>query len=671
MIVCTNKADTMLKKCMGKNDVAIIAVDRMLDQFKLDPTVMNPVRHAYIVTDDDIKATRFKQKFEQNAVAKHPATRIIFICKGSKNPYPEGIPGVDAVLTKPKPEDIKKRLSEIISGDMTGIVRNDMGSHQIPAFTPERGDLGDDNMTGLGDNTGWDNSYTEPPTDIPVPPPVVPEPEPMVTIPDDKGSEIVDRIKNTTSVKQVSQIAREIDASNIVKELIENNTTYAAVEEKLKTLTESIYLIMSDNTIPTLDEKLSKVRSLTHDKTFFATKGDSIFEQRLEEIIDAICSQTSALLQSRLSEIDTSIKRVATQKQMDAGNARLAGLNEEKVNLILELRTLEKEIDLIFKNTDNLVVSSVCEIANKAADIAGSEVFNAHLRARGESVVSDVTFNAIRAGLELSATKVTGEFKEMQLKVIQMIKLLDRLFDLDKEMLAAQQATINFLRARQIEDTVVAETLLKKSLRVFVGYEHTGRTIIPYLLSMYKSRTNANVLLLDLTGKGKYDHYGLQVMDPETYFTYLNQTEFCLVSGRVENTVSTAQRIVTTLLKSADYYRVINVIIDPEQMELLETISQDVLCINYLVDTIPDNLAKMRDLIAATKYRNVGRRVILNKCDIMVRPIVTRLGLDNELDFQLCTIPTIPALTDADMLGFNPYGVGAVTLAMKEVVKHA
>lgn len=665
MIVSTNKADTMLKKSVDKKDVAIIAIDKMLEQFLLDPTTMKPVRNAYIITDDDIKAVRIKTQFEQSAAAKHPATRIIFINKGSKNVYPNGLVGIDAILTKPKPEDIQRELSKILDGDIQSVIRDDMGSHQIPVYQPEHVTQ----EPQVIPETQQQIPYV--PEDIPVPN-VEPQPQPVQPVlQDDRGSEIVERIKSSNTVKQVSQIAREIDASNIIKELIESNTTYAAVEEKLKTLTDSIYLIMSDNTIPTLDEKLSKVRSLTHDKTFFATKGDSIFEQRLEEIIDAICSQTQSLLNSRLSEIDTAIKRVATQKQMDAGNARLAGLNEEKVNLILELRTLEVEVNRIFKATDDLIVSSVTEIADKATDIAGSELFNAHLRARGEVLVSDMTFNAIRAGLEMAATKTTSEFKEMQLKIVQMIKVLDKLFDLDKEIIAAYQATVDFLRARSIEDTVVANTLLKKSLRVWVGYEGTGRTIIPYLLSMYKSRTNANVLLLDLTGTGKYDHYGLKVIEPESYFTQLNQTEFCLVSGKVENTIATAQRIVTTLLKSADYYRVINVIIDPEQRELLETISQDVLSINYLVDTVPANLSKMRDLIAATKYPNVGRRVVLNKCDIMVRPIVTRLGLDDELDFQLCTIPTIPAVNDADLLGYNPYGVGAVTLAMKEVVKHA
>lgn len=668
MIVSTNKADTMLKKSMGKNEVAIIAIDKMLDQLKLDPTSMNPVRHAYIVTDDDIKAMRIKQKFEQSVSQKHPATKVVFITKGSKPVYPNGLVGVDVFLTKPKPEEIQRKISEIVSGDISDVMHNsNMGGHEIPAYTPEAP------VEQVEQQEQVVPEFVQQPQEEYIPVPEYVEETPVQTVQEDTSgrSDIIERIKATNTVKQISQLTREIDASNLIKELIDNNTTYAAVEEKLKTLTDAIYAIMSDVSIPTLDEKLSKVRALTHDKAFFATKGDTIFEQRLEEVIDAICSQTSALLNSRLSEIDTAIRRISTQKEMDMGNARLAGLGEEKVNIILELRTLESEILSTYKATDSFIVSSVAEMANRTDDISGSPLFNSHIRARGDMIVSDVTFNAIRAALEVSATKVTSEFKEMQLKIVQMIKLLDKLFDLDNEIIAAYKETVNFLRARNIEDTVVAQSLLKKSLRVFVGFEGTGRTIIPYLLSSYKSRTNANVLMVDLTGTGKYDHYSLTAIDLESYLVNLNQTEFCLVSGKAENTVVAAQRIMMALIKSADYYRVINVIIDPEQRELLETISQDVLCVNYLVDCIPAHIDGMAKIIRDTKYKNVGRRVILNKCDIMVRPIVTRLGLDDQLDFQLCTIPTVPALSDADLNGYNPYGVGAVTLAMKEVTKHA
>ena len=37
MIVSTNKSDTMLQRALGKDSVAIVAIDKMIQQFSLDP----------------------------------------------------------------------------------------------------------------------------------------------------------------------------------------------------------------------------------------------------------------------------------------------------------------------------------------------------------------------------------------------------------------------------------------------------------------------------------------------------------------------------------------------------------------------------------------------------------------------------------------------------------
>jgi len=143
------------------------------------------------------------------------------------------------------------------------------------------------------------------------------------------------------------------------------------------------------------------------------------------------------------------------------------------------------------------------------------------------------------------------------------------------------------------------------------------------------------------------------------------------VAGKIDNTIEAAQRIVTTLIKAADYYRVINVVLTPQQRELYETIAQDVLSVNFITDTNVKNINEMREVIERSSFPNVGRRVIINKCDVPVRPIITKLGLDDQIDFQLCTIRTIPVLVDASLNGYNPYGISSVDFEMEEVLKHA
>lgn len=667
MIIATSKADAMLKRSLGRGQVTTTTLQRMCEQFKIDPTTATPVRDAYVVTNEDISAARAKTLFEQSLATKHPATKVIFINKSAKPIYANGMVGIDVIMQKPKTADITQAISAVIaSGTVDIAVQPTIDTYNQPI--PE--------YTNPVEETPVVPDFVQPePVEEPVAEPLYvpePEPEPQVPVAEvmQQESSLVNRIKHASTVADVSILAREIDATTLIKDLVESNSTYAGIEEKLKSLNDTIFAIMSDVRISSLDEKLSKIHAVMHDKAFFNAKGDTLIEQRLEEVIDAICTQTSSLLQSRLDEIDTAIKRAQECKDMENNSARLAGLNELRANIIIELKTLEIEIETIYKSCDNIIISSATKIAETNDNITGNEMINSQLKARGSYVVSDGSFTAMVSALELSE-QIPDLFKSMKLNIIKMTKLLHKLFDLDQEVIAAQQALINFLKAHNVEDSVVAQGVLKKALRVYVGAEGTGKTIIPYLISRYKSRQNANVLLLDLTGTNKYADYGIQYTDVDTYLAELNQKEFMLVAGNIDNTVAAAQRIVTTLLHAADYYRVINVVLNPEQQELFQTIAEDVLSVNFITDTSSKNITAMRSIIEKCTIRNVGRRVIINKCDVPVRSIVTKLGLDDQIDFQLCTVKTLPTIIDAGINGYNPYGVSSVDLEMEEVIKHA
>lgn len=666
MIISTNKSDMMLKRSLGKDKTVIIAIDKMLDQFALDPTMMNPKRDAYIVTNEDISAKRLKDKFEQALASKHPATKVIFINKSSKPIYQQGLPGLDAILQKPKPNDITQTISAVTAqASIEGAVESQVAPIvEIPEYTPE---VKQESIQPEFEPETQPIVEPEPLPPMPEPEPEpIPEPEPVNT-----KSGLVERIERAGTVGDASVIMRELTATQVIKDLYETNSTYAGIEEKLKSLNDTIFNIMGDPNIKSLDEKLSKVHALLHDKAFFRAKGDTLIEQRLEEVVDAICTQTSSLLQSRLEEINAAIKKSMTDKDMENNSARLAGLNEERANLIIELHTLEVEVGDIYKSTDSLVMSTATSLAASSDDATGNEFINAKLKERGEMVLSDSTIDAIRGAMELGADKIPSTFKEMKINIVNTLTLLRKVFDVDQEIIAAQQQVINYLKSNNIENTVVAETLLKKSLRVYVGEEGTGRTIIPYLISKYKSRQNANVLLLDLTGTAKYSQYGIQYKNIDTYLMDLDQREFMLAAGSVDNSISTAQRIVTALLKAADYYRVINVVLAPEQVELFQTIAQDVLSINFLVDTNVPRIERMRKEIEDCTIPNVARRVIINRCDVPIRKIITKLGLDDQMDYQVCTVPSLPTLIDAGLNGYDPYGISTIDLTMEEVLKHA
>jgi hypothetical protein len=56
---------------------------------------------------------------------------------------------------------------------------------------------------------------------------------------------------------------------------------------------------------------------------------------------------------------------------------------------------------------------------------------------------------------------------------------------------------------------------------------------------------------------------------------------------------------------------------------------------------------------------------------VPIRTIIEKLGLNDQMDYQVCTIPSMPTLIDAGLNGYNPYGISNVDLTMEEVLKHA
>ena len=497
----------------------------------------------------------------------------------------------------------------------------------------------------------------------------VDRPEPVETLNLDVASNILSRIEEKEKIADIAVLMKEMKATALVKDLFSTNATYSGIEEKLKSLRDAIYTIMHDRSITSLDEKLTKVYSLTHDKAFYSAKGDTLIEQRLEEIVNVIVGQTKSLLASELSEIDTAIKRSAVAGATQDVPARLAGLAEERADLIVQLRTLQQKIKSIYQDTDHLIMDTAEYIGNNAIELSGDMDIDTHIRARGNIIVSDETRNAMTSAIELSQDKLPDTFAEMELDIKALLRTINKLIEVDDEVAQARDTMIDRLKMKNVEDSVIALTTLKQSLRVYVANANTGRTIVPYLLSKYTSRKK-NTLLVDLTTTGKYKQYDIATKDYDDFVTNMYLEEFLVVTGEISNSPIAAQQLVTNLLKAVDYYKVINIVLRPDQVDLFNVIAEDVLSVNYITDTVPSHLDSMREFINGIKLDNVGQRVFINKCDIPLKPILKRLGLEDSIDYQIVNVPNVPAITAASLDGYDPYPISAVKYTFEELMRY-
>ena len=128
--------------------------------------------------------------------------------------------------------------------------------------------------------------------------------------------------------------------------------------------------------------------------------------------------------------------------------------------------------------------------------------------------------------------------------------------------------------------------------------------------------------------------------------------------------------MLVALTKAADYYRVINVVMSPEQKEIFDILVPDTVCVNYIVDPTSQSLDFFKDYIKETKCENVAQRVIINKCiPSTTSMILEKLDLIMNGDVHVVTIPYEPLITECSLRGVKPYEVQAVTEAFREVCK--
>lgn len=673
MIVCTRTADALSRQAFGKQNVAVSKIDAMMNSFVLDPAVSKPSKEAFIITSDDIRAPKVRDAFFDAAAGKHPDVRIVLVVKNPKlNIQKEK--GINEVLIKPKAKELADtvyQLIEEIESKAPIVSSADSVPDAIDAFTPK--EFTDDGSIDVNEIEKRVQKETEvKPEDVvreELKVEVTKEEEP-VHEEEQYKHEMVNRIKSCNRVADVHVLAREITASKVVKEVIKENQQYVAIEEKLKAINNKIYAILADDSIRSLEEKIDKIQVILYDKDYYKVKNNTVIEQRVEELIDTLTTKTSELLHERLNDLDRAIANAHRVKGEEIDFPRLTGIFDQRANLIMELSVLNKEIHDIFYTADNLAFDTMSDMAKESKELTGNRSVDERINLRGEYVQSEETTKSIMRILE-TADRSSTEFKNAMRDIVVMQESLNKLLGLDRDAIAAQAEIINFLRSNNVEDSIVAETLLKKSLRVFVGEEGVGRTVVPYVLSKLKSRQNANVLHVDITGTAKFEDYGFDAVPLNEFAENRVEKEFCAVVGQVSDTPESMQRLLVMLTKAADYYRVINVVATPEQKELFNVIAPDVLSINYITDTNKRSLDFMAGFIKETKFDNVAQKVIINKCDVECGPIVKRLGIFDEMNIRVLKIPYIAQMVDCSLKGIKPYEIAAVTESFEEVGKYA
>lgn len=675
MIVCTKTCDSLVKNGLSREESKSIAIRRLADicdKLTIDPALDTESVDAFIISSADLKAPALARAFEAALARKHPEVRVIFINKDKKpHKYSGGFKGIDITLQTPKPSEVSDAIFKM-SAKLTEKPTVRSSADVAASLTPKTdkvtfADIAEATDHDRSAEISFDDEDEEPEAPVTSLTPdisLVEDPEPKEVVEHSLSS----RMKSAQNVADLTLLWREQSAEAILKQLAKDNAQYDVLEAKIQQLKEEIQQIMLDASIPQ-DAKLQKIRSIAYDKRFFNLQSNTIIEQAINDIIDTLVSTTEKVLNAKLHEIEESISNAARYGEGQMNFGRLAGLNEERASIVMELKTLEFEIkELAVKAADVCTDLSV-DMGAGMAEVSGSDIIDNIIKLNGKQVIDAESFNTVISVIS-KAQESTEFFQKCVSAVTRVIDKSNALIQADKEMIAVQNEVLRYLQENNIEGTVIANTLLKKSLRTFVGPAGSGRSIITYLLSERKSRESSNVLYMDLTGESKLSRYGIHTMSLNDYLEMRTESQLCVVTGEC-NTAEKAQSLVAVLTRAADYYRVINLVLSPEQKDVFDILCSDIRAINFITDTKYSNMDSVREFMPTVNYQNVAKRLIVNDCSIPASEVVNFFGLADKLNTQVLTIPHVEQIELAAFREFNPKDVDAVSEAIKEVAKYA
>lgn len=689
MIICTRACDGLVKNSLPKekrNSLSIRRFVEVCNLIQLDPETEEQGVEAFIVAATDVQSPRLAAAFEAALAQKHPNARVIFINK-SKKPvkYNDNYPGIDVSLMSPKAQEVSDAIFKMAaelsekpkvqsSADIAAQLKprdaslsfNDIaeatkasGLSEIDLMLEE-----DEKEAAVVESAATQQSQDDSVLQSALPTPDIQEEEQVA----DGTPSLVKRMKNAKQVADVSLMFREVTAETMLRNLAKENAQYGVLENKINQLKEDIQAIMLDTALMD-NQKLQKIRSIAYDKRYYNLQSNTIIEQYVTEIIDCLTSTVDRVLGDKLQEIEHSLSKSAQYGEGQMNFGRLAGINEERANIIMELHTLDNEIKELGVQAADVLTELSQNMSSNMAEVSGSERIDLAIKINGQMLVDAKSFESILKVVSLS-TESTEFFKKCVNAVKAVIEKHNALVRADKELIAMQNEYIKYMRENNIENTVIANTLLKQSLRVFTGPVGSGRSIIPYLLSEYKSRQNANVLLVDLTGTCKWKNYGISSVTLDDYKTNRYQEQLLLVQGECK-TPEEAQALSAILTRAADFYRVINIVLNMEQTQVFDILCSDIRCINFITDTKLERMIEVKNFIPRVTYNNVAKRLIVNDCSIPASEAIKFFNLVDKIDMQVLTIDHIKQLELASFRHLNPSRIDAVAAAIKDVSKYA
>lgn len=478
------------------------------------------------------------------------------------------------------------------------------------------------------------------------------------------AGKIEDYLAGISSYEDWSIFKEHLTKDSVIKQLINENSEYVGLVNMLDVLDRRIETVWRDSSL-SAEKKFEAIKSIGLEKSTVRAASNSINVDKVISIISTIVLSAQRTVEAKLSSLDASLYKISTDKAAITDTTYIDRAIEERTKVQLELLNISRGIIDLYKSIDTLVTDEIKELDSKlpsANSFINDMVAPVNTQIFTPQNTASLANKLMRA---LQENRIIAS--QLEESVNQMIDYLFQLCDKDEEIIRYQQNMINLLKAHRVEDVIITNSLLKKSLRLFVGADNSGRSATAITWCGVLSRRQ-NCLLVDLTGKSKFRDYGITPMRLDDFMTSRTESPFLCVEADHIPAPDELQEIVNQLKSRLNYYPYINVIVAPEDTNGLSQLSDDALCVHYITDCSTTSINVMKEVVSNHKSTNIARKLVTIDTPVSPLMIADSLNIDPTTT-RIITLPNIVAIRSCALRHDRPYEYNDVVKVFEEAFR--
>lgn len=668
-MIFTASLSNLTKKVYGERCKSCGSVQTIIDTLPVDPQVSK--MHVLLLGPKDltgITAVALKEAIKHC----HPAICIIYLAtnKREKDMFPDA----------PHSKIVHKITGSVIQETVTEFYQSDIDSAKPDQFAFDSKPL------DLGKNPIPTRVEAEPPkvvepesepekepeevpeepaaVDLPVEP--IPEPEPAPPAPPLPDS-AEDMIASVKSVKDWNILKEQMRRDSVISQLILRDSEYAGLQKMLELYDMKIRDIWSDRSISSA-EKMELVREIGTERTSMQGTANGIFVKRFLSICNNVINTCVANVDTRVEELTNAIAHIQSEKgqYIEQAIARGDPLWDELYDYMFELVNIEANLCTMF---DYMHTTGVKDVADR---------LNEKLPSKDEFINHAIDTSAILYRPNNSVNLYNNILDALSKGHIALSMVEDKVEALShtiynviakqNEYITYQKLVIDILRANNVEQVIVRDTLLKNCFHVLVGGVDIGTTATTAAYAGMLSR-NHNTVVIDISGHTHYDMYGHTTVSIERFLQERVQQPLLFVTGDRTDDPERIFELMERAKELLTYYHHILMVIDPEQTVALDQVGREALSISYITNCTAKSMKETAQAYeTGRKIPNVATKLLTIDCPIDASEVVLKLDMDVATT-KLIPIPYIHEMKQAALRNQPPHTYGDILRVFEEAYR--